>query len=144
MIPLVHGRYVSVIGIIRLVKQKKIQSPNTHPLNRDHLAMQFSPVQVADTLGGLVCGRHGDEAVAAGARTLSVGHHLSANNLQDREMNEVNNSTNTFMWPLRCVSATYPAIFAEEGLQISRSGSGGETTDPQIPATARCGTTSGG
>lgn len=43
--------------------------------------MQLGPVKVADALGGLFCGRHGDEAVAASARALGVCHHLGSNNL---------------------------------------------------------------
>ena len=43
--------------------------------------MQFGPVEMADALGGLIGGGHGDEAVAAGARALGVGHHLGSNNL---------------------------------------------------------------
>lgn len=58
-------------------------APDTHPLHRDHPAMQLSSVQVADTLGGLLCGRHGDKTVAASPGTLGVGHHLSSNNLEE-------------------------------------------------------------
>jgi len=36
------------------------------------------------------------------------------------------------------------AVFAEERFQISRSGGGSQTTDPQIPAIACCSTTSSG
>lgn len=47
--------------------------------------MQLSPVKVADALGGLLCGRHGDKPIAASAGTLGVRHHLSSDNLQERE-----------------------------------------------------------
>lgn len=65
------------------MKQKS--SPDTHPLHRDHPAVQLGPVKVADTLGGLLCGRHGDKTVAASPGALSVGNHLSSNDLQEME-----------------------------------------------------------
>jgi len=43
--------------------------------------MQLSPVEVADTVGGLLCGRHGDKAIAASAGALGIGHDFSSNNL---------------------------------------------------------------
>lgn len=49
--------------------------------------MQLCPVKVADTLGGLLCGRHGDKAIAASPGALGVGHHLSSNNLQEVRRN---------------------------------------------------------
>lgn len=64
------------------------RSLNTYPLHRDHPAMQFSPVKVADTLGGLLCGGHGDEAIAASPGALSIGHHFSSNNLQEKVKEE--------------------------------------------------------
>lgn len=56
---------------------------DTHPLHRDHSAMELSSVQVADTFGGLLCGGHGDESIAASSRALCIGHHLSSNDLQE-------------------------------------------------------------
>lgn len=53
-----------------------------HPLHRDHPAVQLGPVKVTDALGRLVCGRHGDEAVAAGAGTLGVGHYFGSDDLR--------------------------------------------------------------
>lgn len=47
--------------------------------------MQLRPVKVADTIGGFICGRHGDKAIATSPRALSVGHHLSSDNLQEME-----------------------------------------------------------
>lgn len=58
-------------------------SPHTHPLHRDHPAMQLGPVKVADTLGCFLCGWHGDKPVAASPGTFGIGHHLSSDNLQD-------------------------------------------------------------
>lgn len=55
-----------------------------HPLHRDHPAVQLSPVQVVDALGRLLRGRHGDEAVAAGAGTLGVGHDFGSDDLWPR------------------------------------------------------------
>lgn len=62
-----------------------MKQKSSHPLHRDHLAMQLSPVKVADALGGLLCGRHGDKPIAASPRTLGISHHLSSNNLQKKE-----------------------------------------------------------
>lgn len=56
-------------------------SPETYPLHRDHSAMQLSPVKMADTLGGLICGGHGDKAIAASPGALGISYHLSADNL---------------------------------------------------------------
>ena len=64
---------------------KQNSSSDTHPLHRDHPAMQLSPVKVADTLGGLLCGRHGDKTIAASPGALGVCHHLSSNNLHKME-----------------------------------------------------------
>lgn len=55
-----------------------------HPLHRDHPAVQLGPVKVTDALGRLLCGRHGDEAVAAGAGTLGVGHNFGSDNLRPK------------------------------------------------------------
>lgn len=41
-------------------------------------------MKVTDALGCLLCGRHGDEAVAAGAGTLGIGHDFGADDLQKR------------------------------------------------------------
>lgn len=53
-----------------------------HPFHRDHPAVQLGPVKVTDALGRLVCGRHGNEAVAAGAGTLGIGNDFGADDLQ--------------------------------------------------------------
>lgn len=55
-----------------------------HPLHRDHPAVQLGPVKVTDALGRLLCGRHGDEAVAAGAGTLGIGHDFGSDDLWQR------------------------------------------------------------
>lgn len=64
---------------------KQQSSSGTHPLHRDHPAMQLGPVEVADALGGLLCGRHGHETIAASPGALGVGYHLSSDNLQEME-----------------------------------------------------------
>lgn len=66
-----------------------------YPLNRDHLAMQLSPVKVADALSGLLCGGHGDKAVAASPGALGVGHYLCPNNLWEthKETSKVSKDT---------------------------------------------------
>lgn len=46
--------------------------------------MQLGPVKVADALGRLLRGRHGDKAVAAGAGTLGVGYDLGSDDLRPR------------------------------------------------------------
>jgi hypothetical protein len=56
-----------------------------HPLHRDHSTMELGPVQVADTLGGLLCGTHGDKTIAASPGAPGVSHHFSANNLMLRQ-----------------------------------------------------------
>lgn len=56
----------------------------THPLHGDHPAVQLGPVKVTDALRRLLCGRHGDVAVAAGAGTLGVGHYFGSDDLRSR------------------------------------------------------------
>jgi hypothetical protein len=55
---------------------------NTHPLHRDHLAVQLCAMQVLNAFGGFVSGGHGNKAIATPAWTASVGHHFGSNNLQ--------------------------------------------------------------
>lgn len=69
-----------------------------HPLHRDHPAMQLGPVKVTDALGRLLCGRHGDEAVAAGAGTLGVGHDFGSDDLRPRIMAVSNGENWALFW----------------------------------------------
>ena len=65
--------------------------------------MQLCPVKVADTIGGLVCGGHGDKAVATSPRALGVGHHLGSDNLQgEKKMTNIIFTSNIKYYSRHC------------------------------------------
>ena len=54
---------------------------DTDPLDIDDAAVQLRFVQVADALGGVLGGCHGDVAITASARRARVRHDLGADHL---------------------------------------------------------------
>lgn len=85
-----------------------------HPLHRDHPAVQLGPVKVTDALGRLLCGRHGDEAVAAGAGALGVGHYFGTDDLRSRTV--IRNREVGL-----CFDRDHVLLSGEEGLGRSRA-----------------------
>lgn len=112
----------------------------SHSFHRDHFSMQLSPVKVTDALCCFLCGRHGDKAIATSTGTLDIGHHLGPDNLRGtiqtkRTREKTKNLTLKSRWHRqRMILRTHLAIFAEERLQISCPGGGGQATDPEVLA----------
>lgn len=60
-----------------------------YPFYRNHFAMEFSTVQMLNTLGCFICCWHGNKSITSGSRTFSICYHFSTNNLTNKYRHQI-------------------------------------------------------